>query len=152
MFDAVCKNVVVPLILRAGLALIFIYHGLGKVNAENNWGAAWATNMAAKQGQPVMEPLQTSGAQMAVAWGELIGGIAVALGFLTRLAALGIAAIMAGAIYTVHGQHGFSLQDHGYEYNFAILIICAALFFLGGGALAVDRIFRLRRRQLVTGR
>ena len=38
----------------------------------------------------------------AVAWGQLLGGIALALGFLTRAAAVGIAIIMIGAIATVH--------------------------------------------------
>ena len=152
MFDHVAKNILVPLLLRAGLAVVFIFHALPKVSQENEWGAAWATNMAKEAKQPVLEPLQSPAAQLAVAWGELIGGIALALGFLTRLAALGIAAIMVGAIYTVHGQHGFSMQNQGYEYHFVLLIICASLMLLGGGVLAVDRVFRLRRRPLVGGR
>ena len=41
-------------------------------------------------------------AQMAVAWGELLCGLGMLLGFLTRLAAVGIIIIMLGAIYTVH--------------------------------------------------
>src|SRR5262249_40647327 len=100
-------------------------------------GAAWARQM------PEPPPAV---AQMAVAWGELIGGIALALGFLTRLAALGIAVIMGGAIYNVTGSKGFSLLQGGYEYNFAILVMCLALILSGGGAWAVDRWFRLRRR------
>jgi putative oxidoreductase len=135
MFDAFAKNTLVPLVLRLGLAVIFIYHGLEMVAGEGTqFGAAWA-----KETMPV--PVQ-----LAVAWGELIGGIALAVGFLTRLAALGIALIMIGAIVTVHGQHGFSLAAGGYEYNFAILVICAAVMLLGGGTWAVDRFFRLRRR------
>src|SRR5262249_26472537 len=87
MFDTFAKNTLVPLILRAGLAVIFVFHGLGKVNAETEWGWSWHPG-----GQDAMAgPLQ-----MAVAWGELVGGIALGLGLLTRLAALGIAAIMAG--------------------------------------------------------
>src|SRR5262245_34005420 len=107
MFDTFAKNTLVPLILRAGLAVIFVFHGLGKVNAETEWGWSWHPG-----GQDAMAgPLQ-----MAVAWGELVGGIALGLGLLTRLAALGIAAIMAGAIVTVHGEHGFALPM-GFEYN-----------------------------------
>lgn len=133
MFDHFAKNTLAPLILRAGLAVIFIYHGLGKVNAEKDWGANWAGD---EQPQAV---------QLAVAWGELIGGIAVALGLLTRLAVLGLAGIMVGAIVTVHGPKGFSLQHGGYEYNFAILVICAALFVTGPGTLSVDRLFFRKR-------
>jgi putative oxidoreductase len=125
-------RVLVPLLLRLGLAAIFIYHGLDLV--ENHaWGTAWNPKL------PVP-------AQVAVAWGELLGGIAMLFGFLTRLAAVGLAVIMIGAIATVHWPHGFNIQEGGWEYNFAILVICAGVFLLGGGVLAVDRVFRLRRR------
>ena len=138
MFDAVAKNTIVPLILRLGLAAVFIFHGSGKVHPDNGWGATWANKMP----EPPTKP-----EQIAVAWGELIGGIALAAGFLTRLAALGIALIMAGAIYTTTGKNGFDSLQHGYEYNFLIIVICIALILMGGGTLAVDRVFRLRRRR-----
>jgi len=135
MFDTFAKNTLVPLILRAGLAVIFVFHGLGKVNAETEWGWSWHPG-----GQDAMAgPLQ-----MAVAWGELVGGIALGLGLLTRLAALGIAAIMAGAIVTVHGEHGFALPM-GFEYNFAILVLCAAVIIGGPGKLAMDSVFFRKR-------
>ena len=56
--------------------------------------------------------------------------------------------IMVGAIVQVHWQHGFSMQQQGFEYNFAILVICAGVFLLGAGTLSVDRIFRFRRREI----
>jgi putative oxidoreductase len=132
MFDTLAKNTLVPLVLRLGLAVIFVYHGIEKVGKEG--GLGWHKELAG--------PLQ-----FAVAWGELLGGIALGLGFLTRFAALGIALIMGGAIVTVHGSKGFSLEDGGFEYNFAILVICAAVFLLGGGSLAVDRWFKIRRKK-----
>jgi putative oxidoreductase len=142
MFDHMAKNTLVPLILRLGLATIFIFHGQQKVFGEGNeLGFGW---MKGENARPAI-------VQMLVAWGELVGGIALAIGFLTRLAAIGIAIIMAGAIYTVHGQHGFSLGKGGYEYNFAILIMCAAVVLLGGGTLAADRIFRVRPRNPMAG-
>jgi putative oxidoreductase len=76
----------------------------------------------------------------------LLGGIAMLLGFLTRVAALGLAVIMVGAIATVHWPNGFDIVKHGWEYNYLIIIVCAALVLLGGGTAAVDRVFRLRRR------
>jgi putative oxidoreductase len=149
MFDTFCKNLLVPLLLRGGLAVIFIYHGLEMVNQDTEWGAAWADRAYQAQDKPVPDYLQPKTTQLAVGWGELLGGIALALGFLTRLAALGIVAIMAGAIYYVHLPNGFSVLKGGYEYNFAILVMCAAVILLGGGTLAVDRLFRLRRRPIV---
>src|SRR2546430_1093004 len=104
MFDAVAKNTVAPLVLRLALAAIFIYHGYMLVSKD------WGRDALAGSGQPV--PVQ-----VAVAWGQLIGGIAMLVGFLTRLAALGLIVIMGGAIALVHWEHGFSIQNHGYEYN-----------------------------------
>ena len=139
MFSILSKNMVVPLLLRLCLAAIFIFHGLALVGGEGHeWGANW-------QPQDAPNRLPAIG-QVAVAWGQLLGGVALAFGFLTRLAALGIVAIMIGAIATVHWEHGFSIQHGGYEYNFAIIVMCVCLILGGSGPLAVDRVFHLRRR------
>jgi putative oxidoreductase len=134
MFTTYCKNIVTPLLLRWMLAAIFIYHGQQLVGGEGHqWGANW-------------NPSLPAAAQLAVAWGQLLGGMALALGFLTRLAALGIIVIMGGAIATVHWPHGFNIQQGGYEYNAAIIVLCLCLVLGGPGPIAVDRVFRLRRR------
>jgi putative oxidoreductase len=132
MWDTITHRWVIPLLLRLGLAAIFLYHGLDLVG-NHAWGTAWNDKL------PVV-------AQVAVAWGELLGGLAMLLGLLTRPAAVGLAIIMIGAIATVHWPHGFDIRHGGWEYNFAILILCAGAFLLGGGQLAVDRLFVLRRR------
>jgi putative oxidoreductase len=133
MLSTFFKNVINPLVLRLALAAVFIFHGLDLV--QHDGGANW---MPGENPQP-------AAVQLAVAWGELLGGVALALGFLTRLAALGLAAIMAGAIATVHLPHGFNIKDGGFEYNVVILAICLCLVLGGPGPLAVDRLFRLRR-------
>jgi putative oxidoreductase len=137
MLSTFCRNVFCPLVLRLVLAAIFLYHGLEKVaGPDKGWGAAW---MPGDNALP-------STTQLAVAWGELLGGAAMLFGFLTRLAALGLIALMAGAIATVHGQHGFALP-HGYEYNVAIIGMCVCLVLGGAGPLSVDRFFRRKARQ-----
>src|SRR5262245_46873619 len=93
MFEVFAKNTLVPLLLRAGLAVIFLYHGLHKVGREA--GMAWAG-----EGLPGWQ-------QVLVAWGELLGGVALAVGFLTRTASLGLMVIMAGGHAHVHGPRGF---------------------------------------------
>jgi uncharacterized membrane protein YphA (DoxX/SURF4 family) len=88
-----------------------------------------------------------SSVQMLVAWGELIGGVALLLGLLTRFAALGMIVIQIGAIYLVTGTRGFSVAGAaGYEYNVALLGMCATLVFLGSGTLALNRLFVPHRR------
>jgi putative oxidoreductase len=138
------KNTLTPLLLRLALAAIFIFHGFRLVGEEGyEWGAAWMNAMAEKQGQsPPPPPVQ-----LAIAWGQLIGGIALAIGFLTRLAALGIIVIMAGAIALVHWPNGFDNTKGGFEYNMLIIVVCITLVLQGGGNVAVDRFFRLRRRE-----
>jgi putative oxidoreductase len=144
MLEHFVKNTAVALLLRLALAAIFIYHGVHLVSGEGHqWGAAWMNAAAAEHSA---EP-PPAAVQLAVAWGELIGGIALGLGFLTRLAALGIIAIMAGAIATVHAPNGFDITKGGYEYNLLIIVVCLVLVLLGGGNLAVDRFLRLRRRK-----
>jgi uncharacterized membrane protein YphA (DoxX/SURF4 family) len=92
------------------------------------------------------ESLQYYSTQLAVAWGELLGGLALVLGCLTRLAALLLIVIQLGAIATVTWARGFSFAEGGgYEYNVALIGACAALVFLGGGALSLDRRLAGRR-------
>jgi putative oxidoreductase len=144
MFDALMKNTVAPLILRACLAAVFIFHGSQKVQQEGgtNWDKKPDESQQPDESQRLAKPVQA-----AVAWGELLGGIAMALGFLTRLAAIGIAAIMAGAMATVTWAHGFDGTKGGCEYNIVIIGICAVLLLTGPGNLAVDRVWRLRRKK-----
>jgi putative oxidoreductase len=150
MLDLLLDKTLVPLLLRLALAAIFIFHGVGKVagknpvtDASHEMGTNWNPSL------PVWQ-------QVLVAYGELFGGIALAIGFLTRLAAVGLGVIMAGAIATVHWPNGFEARSGGFEYAFALLAICLALVLMGGGVLSLDRlIFRRRRRTLpqrITGR
>jgi len=137
MFTIYCQNTLVPLLLRLALAAVFLFHGLHHVGGEDNqWGASWNRAPGA-----LPAPLQ-----IAVAWGELLGGLALALGFLTRLAAAGIILMMAGAIATVHWPHGFDNRVGGFEYNFVLLITSLCLVLGGPGPLAVDRFFRSKDR------
>jgi uncharacterized membrane protein YphA (DoxX/SURF4 family) len=158
MFSHFSKNAVVPLLLRWALAAIFIFHGLKMVGPKDKgWGASWlkpskasdssseeaASSASSEKPGPDTLP---AAAQLAVAWGELLGGVALAFGFLTRIAALGIMAIMLGAVARIHWQNGFDAQDGGFEYNFAIMVMCLCLLLGGPGPFAIDRIFHLRRR------
>jgi putative oxidoreductase len=134
MVNTFVRDAVVPLLLRLGLAAVFLYHGSQQVSKD--LGAGWNPDLPA----PV---------QVAVAWGELLGGLAMAVGLLTRLAALGLIVIMAGAIALVHAPHGFDIQNHGWEYNFVLIVVSVAVFLLGSGPIGLDRWLRLRRRPKV---
>jgi putative oxidoreductase len=140
--DTLLKHTLAPLVLRVALGVVFIHHGLGKVNPDAEWGLGWNPSLPKYQ-------------QLLVSWGELIGGIAMIFGFLTRLAAVGLGIIMVGAIITVHGPNGFLLfpkspmtpMEAGFEYNFVLLAICAAVVLIGPGTLAIDHFMAMRRKQ-----
>jgi putative oxidoreductase len=141
MIGSFMRGVVNPVILRAALAAVFIFHGYQLVTKDGDWGASWMTKAASASGQEAPPPAL----QMAVAWGQLIGGGALALGFLTRLAALGIIAIMAGAIALVHLPNGFDNQHGGYEYNIVLIAAALCLVLGGPGPVAFDYFFSFRR-------
>lgn len=69
------------------------------------------------------------------AFAELIGGILLILGLLTRLAAALIAINMLVAFATVGIQQGLGI----YSYILALAVIAIMLVFYGAGALALDR-------------
>ena len=113
--------------LRIGLGIIFVYHGYGKVFGQGaGLGSSWNP-----YGMPAL-------VQILVSWGELVCGLAILVGFLSPLAALGIIIIMLGAIFLVHGKNGFSIMNQGYEYNFALIMMSLALMATGSGPISVD--------------
>jgi putative oxidoreductase len=89
---------------------------------------------------------------------EFAGPIALALGFLTRLAAFGIGTTIAVAAVMVHSAHGFFMnwtgqqQGEGFEYHILVLAIALALMFKGGGRWALDAFIADHLTQRARGR
>jgi putative oxidoreductase len=124
----------VPLPLRLGLGLVFIAHGAQKV--LGSWGGpGFNTFISASTPFPFMRPAWLWLA--AAALGELIGGVLVLLGFLTRIGAFLIACVMLTAVVGVHSEAFFGAR--GMEYALTLLLVSIALLISGGGALSIDR-------------
>src|SRR5215510_13805737 len=70
---------------------------------------------------------------------EFVGGLLLAIGFLTPLAASLIASVMVVAAVTVHWKNGFFITSGGYEFNLVIGVAALSIAFTGPGALSVDR-------------
>ncbi|MFF7357139.1 MULTISPECIES: DoxX family protein [Streptomyces] len=73
---------------------------------------------------------------------ELLGGLGLALGLLTPLAAAALIGVMINAMATVTGAHGLWDADGGVEYSVCIAIVALAVAAIGPGRLAADHFFR----------
>ena len=132
-YDAV-SGLGYPLI-RFFTGLILMPHGAGKLFGWfGGRGIEGTAAGFAKMGLEPALPLATL-----VGMTEFFGGLFLAIGLLTRPAALGMIAIMAVAVFQVHLKNGFFWFNGGYEYPLLWGIIGIAILFRGGGALSVDR-------------
>lgn len=77
---------------------------------------------------------------IAVGLVEVIGGAFIAIGFLTRPAAVAAAITTATAAIYVHLPHGFYVDDDGVEFSAMWAVILLMIAIRGGGALSVDRL------------
>jgi putative oxidoreductase len=74
---------------------------------------------------------------------EFFGGLALIVGLLTRLVALGFVIEMLGAIFIVHIRQGF-FPPRGFELPLVMCAASAMLMFGGGGLLSVDALLAIR--------
>jgi putative oxidoreductase len=122
--------------IRLALAAVMIAHGSQKVLGTFN-GPGFTTYISGSTPFGFMRP--TWFWLAAAAFSEFVGGILVALGFLTRVGAFFIACVMVTAIAGVHWPGGFFAANRGYEYPLALLAMAIGLLISGGGQASVDR-------------
>ncbi|MBF8301969.1 MAG: putative rane protein [Candidatus Dadabacteria bacterium] len=129
-----------PIFARLTLGIIFFAHGSQKLLG---WfgGSGWSGTIQffEQSGVPAFLAIL-------LIITEFFGGIAIILGFFTRLAALGLTIAMLVAIFKVHLQNGFFLNwfnvpnmGHGIEYNLALIGLSLSLLVWGAGNLSVDQ-------------
>jgi putative oxidoreductase len=124
-----------PLFPRLAAGIIFVAHGSQKVLGTFG-GPGFKTFTSFPAPFPFMRPAWLWMGAAAVS--ELLGGIFVFLGLLTRVGAFLIACVMLTAIIGVHWPNFFA-NNKGFEYPLALLSIALALLISGGGAASIDR-------------
>lgn len=81
---------------------------------------------------------------------ELVGGAALVVGVLGRVAAAAIGVLMVGAAVSVHLPHGFFMnwfghqKGEGWEYHLLALAMSVAIVLNGSGAWSVDAVIARR--------
>jgi uncharacterized membrane protein YphA (DoxX/SURF4 family) len=133
----VCTPDLASLVLRVGLAVIFIANGVYKV--QRGWGTDW---------EPSLDRTQ----QTIVAWTELAAGILIGVGLFTRVwaALLFLHALATGYAVSLdqpflgswQSAKGFSHLSVGTQFNFAFGAMALGVLFLGGGLYSVDYCLR----------
>ena len=118
-----------PTVLRIALGLVFVAHAYAKAAIFTFPGTAAffeASGFPGWTAYPVFAA-------------ELVGGLALIVGFRTRWAALGLIPVMLGALKT-HLAAGwmFTNPGGGWEYPAFLIVALAAQALLGSGRLALD--------------
>lgn len=121
-------------ILRAGLGIILIAHGLQKLFGM--FGGMGLTRNA--------ELFARLGYNPGMFWGtlvgctETIGGALLVIGLFTRPAAFSIVIFMIFSIHFTSAKGFFWLQG-GMEYSILILLVALVFLIRGGGEYSVDK-------------
>lgn len=133
------------LISRLALGLVMFPHGAQKVLG---WfgGYGFSGTMGFFTGQLHIPALF---AFLAIA-AEFAGSIGLITGFLSRVAAFGIAVEMVVAIVLVHGANGFFMnwygnqKGEGFEYHLLTLGLSLAVIVAGAGKWSIDSLLSRR--------
>ena len=117
--------------VRVVVGIMFLMHVAFKFKIG---AGAVVANIMAKNG---LEPaLLLAYVVMAL---ELVGGICLVIGLLTRFFAAALAIEMLIALLFVHLAKGYAAGGGGYEYVLLIGAVCFVIAIRGGGAYSVDR-------------
>src|SRR5437762_9027664 len=134
------------LILRLVLGLIVAAHGFQKVFGW--WGGPGMTGWIGAMNRMRIRPAVPWAWMSALA--EVFGGLGLAVGLLTPLPSLAIAASMVVAIALVHWSRGFWATKGGYEFNLSILAGIATIALAGPGAYSLDALRRIHLQEPLT--
>lgn len=131
--------------IRLALAVMIIPHGLQKtIGAFGGYGFSGTMGFFTEtMGIPALF------AFLAI-MAESLGGLALALGLFSRIAALGVGVTMLVAALTSHIQNGFFMnwfgnqKGEGFEFHILAIAMALAVILRGGGSLSVDLILSKR--------
>lgn len=121
------------LVLRAIVGVVFAMHGMQKLFGWFGGGfegtARWFSSLGFGDGRVAA----------AMAGGsEVLGGLGLAAGFLTPLAALAMIGTMTTAALVNNADNGFWSANKGWELNLYLIVIPVAVTITGPGRWSLD--------------
>lgn len=128
-----------PLVLRVALGVVFAWHGYDKIFSTGIPGVSGLLD-------GLGFPLPTLFAYV-LAYGELIAGILLIVGFFTHWAAKFAVIVAIVAFSTVHVSKGFSIAQGGYEYIMLIFAAAVSVLITGAGKYSLDEKWRINERR-----
>ncbi|MGH8907570.1 MAG: DoxX family protein [Egibacteraceae bacterium] len=129
-----------PVVVRVIVGVIMAAHGLQKLTGPGG-AAGFGERVLAGLGVPL--PVLFG---YLMTFGELLGGLALVVGLLTRVVALALTAILIGALLLVKIEVGLIGQGGaGAELDLALIAGLAVLALLGPGRPSVDHALGLER-------
>ena len=125
------------LLLRSTVGLVLAAHGAQKLFGWFGGPGLDATGqgLAALGFQPGKRHALKAGLV------EVGGGLLLALGLFTPLAAAIVLSVMLVAAVSVHLKQGFFITSGGFEYNLVLGMAGLVVAFTGPGALSLDALF-----------
>lgn len=118
-------------ILRVVTGFLFAAHGWQKFNEFTIAGTQAAFSQMGVPAANVAAPV--------IATLELVGGVALILGVLTRVFAALLVVNMLGALFLVHAPAGIFAATGGYELVLILAAAAAAVALVGAGKVSVDK-------------
>ena len=113
--------------VRLSVGVIFIVHSIGKFEP------GFADFISSKGMPPEM--------QIPIALAELIPGILLIIGVLSRISASLLAVIMIGAIFVIKGATSLTGQG-GVEFDVILLAACLVIIVIGPGRISLSYIIK----------
>jgi putative oxidoreductase len=120
-------------LIRVATGLMIVPHGMQKLFGVWGGNLDFYVTFFKKVGLEPALPLV-----YLVGITEFVGGICLAIGFLTRIWAAGLFINLTVAWYVVHLGNGMFWTRGGIEFPLLWSILCLAFFLRGGGEYSVD--------------
>jgi len=113
-----------PVILRLGLALVFLWFGFSQLMSPTQWTSFLPSFVS-------IVPISAVKFVLLNGWFEIVAAVLLILGAYTRLAALLLALHLFGITFTI-GWNALGIRDFG------LAVATLVIFLQGAGSFSID--------------